>query len=361
MPAVQQSGLLVRGSINIDEFFVVDHIVRSGETIASTEYSRRAGGKGANQAVAAAKAGASVDFAGLIGNDGSWLRETLAGYSVGLSHLATDEDVATGRAIIQLSTSTADNSIVLSRGANFASSASPLPCLPASAFSQYTHLLLQNEIPLAETRRALADAHAAGLTTLFNPSPMPSRAELVAFEWSALDWLFINAGEAEDLVAALASADEAARARARGGPEALLAALRATSLRDVAGIVMTRGADGVLVSLRGGATVQAGAGNVVGAVKDTTGAGDCFTGYFAALLSTLPAELAPADSAFPGAIEHCLAVASQAAAMCVEKSGAMESVPTVRDVRDRMGARWTEVQDGLTKLGAGEALQALLA
>ncbi|BGP51807.1 Putative ribokinase [Rhodotorula kratochvilovae] len=360
MPAAQRSRLLVRGSINIDEFFVVDHIVRSGETIASTEYSKRAGGKGANQSVAAAKAGAEVDFAGLIGNDGSWLRDTLEGYGVGLSHLGTDEKVPTGRAIIQLSTSTADNSIVLLPGANFSSSASPLPSLPSSALAQYTHLLLQNEIPLAETRRTLREAHSAGLATLFNPSPMLTRDELVAFEWEALDWLFLNAGEAEDLVSALASAEEADKAR-KGGAEALLAALRGTSLRGLAGIIMTRGEEGVLVSLRGGETVRAGAGEVRGGVKDTTGAGDCFTGYFATLLSTLPASLAPSDPSFPRAVEHCLAVASQAAAICVEQPGAMESVPKLREVRERMGARWDAVREGFGELGAGEALEALLA
>jgi len=89
---------------------------------------------------------------------------------------------------------------VLVPGANFSPSASPHPRLASSsAFSPYTHLLLQNEIPLPETRRTLDLAKAAGLVTLFNPSPMLSKADLAAFEWVKLDWLVINAGEAEDL------------------------------------------------------------------------------------------------------------------------------------------------------------------
>ncbi|GAA5912946.1 hypothetical protein JCM8208_002410 [Rhodotorula glutinis] len=339
-PSPRNARLLVRGSINVDEFFVVDHIVRSGETIASTDYSRRAGGKGANQAVAAAKAGAAVDFAGVIGHDGEWLRETLEGYGVGLSLLETDEQVPTGRAVIQLSSSTADNSIVLLPGANFSSSASPHPRLPSSALSSYTHLLLQNEIPLAETRRTLQQAHAAGLVTLFNPSPMLSRADLAAFDWPSLDWLVINAGEAEDLLGALESDDKAAAARA-GGPEALLGALRETSLGALEGIIMTRGAEGVIVDLRGGTRLLLGPGKVVGDVKDTTGAGDCFTGYFATLLAALP----PATFSNPSLVERCLVVASQAAAMCVEKPGAMESVPTLAEVVERLGEGRTGVEE----------------
>ncbi|GAA5847365.1 hypothetical protein JCM9279_000257 [Rhodotorula babjevae] len=344
--------LLVRGSINVDEFFVVDHIVRSGETIASTSYSRRAGGKGANQAVAAAKAGAAVDFAGVIGHDGEWLQDTLEGYGVGLSLLETDEQVPTGRAVIQLSSSTADNSIVLLPGANFSPSASPHPRLPSSAFPSYTHLLLQNEIPLAETRRTLQQAKAAGLVTLFNPSPMLSRADLAAFDWPCLDWLVINAGEAEDLLGALASDEQAAAARA-GGPDLLLDALRETSLRELAGIIMTRGAEGVVVDLQGGTRLRLGPGKVVGAVKDTTGAGDCFTGYFATLLAALP----PASASSPSLIEQCLVIASQAAAMCVEKEGAMESVPTLAEVIERLGRESSDVDEVVALVKAARSAQ----
>ncbi|EMS23165.1 ribokinase [Rhodotorula toruloides NP11] len=328
--------LIVRGSVNIDEFFVVDHIVRSGETISSTDYSRRAGGKGANQAVAAAKAGAEVDFAGLVGNDGGWLRDTLGGYGVGTSLLGADETLPTGRAVIQLSSSTADNSIVLLPGANF-SQISPLHDLTSAQLSTYSHILLQNEIPLQETKGALRRAKSAGLTTLFNPSPMPSRQALTEFEWQHLDWLVINEGEGADLLAALA---DPTATESSGGAAALLGALRRTALGSLTGIIMTRGADGVVSSLRDGSVVEVGPGKVVGGVKDTTGAGDCFTGYFATLLSTLPRS--PDFALTPAKLRDVLAIASQAAAICVESPGAMESVPTLAAVKERMGDGWKE-------------------
>ncbi|GAA5906876.1 hypothetical protein JCM5296_005554 [Sporobolomyces johnsonii] len=338
--AATQGKLLVRGSINIDEFFVVDHIVRSGETISSTSFSRRAGGKGANQAVSAARAGAAVDFAGTIGNDGAWLRDTLSSYGLGLSLLATDENLPTGRAIIQLSSSTADNSIVLLPGANFTSSPSPLASLSSSKLSSYTHLLLQNEIPLESTKQALRDAKSAGLTTILNPSPMLSQEALRSFEFEKLDWLLINEGEGEDLVAALSTSAEA-EAPARG-PEDGLRRLRETRLSGLTGIIMTRGADGVMASLKGGELVNVGAGKVEGGVKDTTGAGDCFTGFFATLLSTLtPTPSAPSTDK----LNKILSIACQAAAMCVENPGAMESVPSLEDVKQRMGEKWAEGQE----------------
>ncbi|PRQ70712.1 Ribokinase-like protein [Rhodotorula toruloides] len=326
--------LLVRGSVNIDEFFVVDHIVRSGETISSTDYSRRAG---ANQAVAAAKAGAQVDFAGLVGNDGGWLRDTLGGYGVGVSLLGADETLPTGRAVIQLSSSTADNSIVLLPGANF-SQTSRFRHLTSAQLATYSHLLLQNEIPLNETKDALRRAKSAGLTTLFNPSPMPSQQALAEFAWQHLDWLVINEGEGADLLAALA--DPAAAEQANEGPAALLRALRRTALGSLTGIIMTRGAEGVVASLRDGSVVEVGPGKVVGGVKDTTGAGDCFTGYFATLLSTLPRS--PAYSLTHDKLRDILAIASQAAAICVESQGAMESVPTLAAVKERTGEGWKE-------------------
>ncbi|GAA5919257.1 hypothetical protein JCM1841_006524 [Sporobolomyces salmonicolor] len=336
-----QGKLLVRGSINIDEFFVVDHIVRSGETISSTNFSRRAGGKGANQAVSAARAGAAVDFAGTIGNDGAWLRDTLSSYGLGLSLLATDESVPTGRAIIQLSSSTADNSIVLLPGANFTSSPSPSASLSSSELSAYTHLILQNEIPLAGTKQALRDAKSAGLTTLLNPSPMLRQEALQSFEFDQLDWLIINEGEGEDLVAALSTTAEAETPVSE--PKAVLRRLRETRLSSLTGIIMTRGADGVMASLRGGELVRVGAGKVEGGVKDTTGAGDCFTGFFATLLSTLAPT--PSRPLSTDKLEKILSVACQAAAMCVEKPGAMESVPSLQDVKERMGGKWPEGQE----------------
>lgn len=251
----------------------------------------------------------------------------------------------TGRAIIQLSDSTRDNSIVLLPGSNFSPSSPTIPNL-----STYSHLLLQNEIPLTETRSILVKAHASGLTTIFNPSPMLTLSELEAFEWSSLDWLLVNEGEANELVKVLGTGKEEG---------SVLDRLRKVPvLSGLAGILMTKGGDGVAAAIGGpdGETVETGAGKVVGGVKDTTGAGDCFTvsddlpvfasgtlelivsfanqGFFATLVSTAATPLT-AD-----ALKSILLVASQAGAMCVEKEGAMESVPSLAEVKQRMEGGW---------------------
>ncbi|GAA6059656.1 hypothetical protein JCM10212_004159 [Sporobolomyces blumeae] len=343
MPA-NRGKLLVRGSINVDEFFEVPHIVKSGETISSTTFSRRAGGKGANQAVSAAKAGASVELAATIGNDGIWLEEVLSPYGVSTSLLALDEELPTGRAIIQLSSSTADNSIVLLPGANFAST-STLPS-PDDLASTYTHLLLQNEIPFDATRDALRRGKQAGLTTLWNPSPMPTTPALHAFEWESLDWLLINEGEGKDLVAALSQESESSVAPSTAdSPEDVMRQLRQGRLGSLTGIIMTLGGEGAMASLRGSETlVRVPAGKLAGPVTDTTGAGDCLSGFFATLLSTV--ESSSTDTLRSGTLESILSIACQAAAMCVEKHGAMESMPTLKEVKERMGGDWSDGIDG---------------
>lgn len=171
--------------------------------------------------------------------------------------------------MIQLSTETRDNSIVLLPGANF--STSPLP-FSSLASAGYTHLLLQNEIPLASTRSFITEAHQAGLVTIFNPSPMLTPAELASFEWNTLDWLLVNEGEAEELVEFLGG-------KKVDGSEVLAALRKVEALKELTGILMTRGGEGVVAALEGpdGETIHVGAGEVQGAVVDTTGAGDCFT------------------------------------------------------------------------------------
>ncbi|KAK0463203.1 Ribokinase-like protein [Desarmillaria tabescens] len=187
---------LIRGSINIDEFFHVKDIVHPGETISSDNLEKRAGGKGANQAVAVAQAGGQVDLVGAVGSDGIWVKSQLekAGVDVG-GVLVTEE--STGRAVIQL-TSKGENSIILYKGANF-SSIPPRPMNPRT-----THLLLQNEIPFSDTLAQIAAANnpslSKPLSTIFNPSPMPSKAQLLQFPWDKLTWLIVNEGEASDLV-----------------------------------------------------------------------------------------------------------------------------------------------------------------
>ena len=109
---------------DIDEFFSLPHIVKPGETISSTAFTRKPGGKGANQAYAVAKAGGAVDLQGCIGTDGQWIKELLSAGGVGVETLQVVEEEVTGRAIIQ-SASDGENSIGASGLAHFVRRACP--------------------------------------------------------------------------------------------------------------------------------------------------------------------------------------------------------------------------------------------
>ena len=159
-----------------------------------------------------------------------------------------------------------------------------------------SHLLLQNEIPWATTLAYLEYAHARGLVTIFNPSPMPLDTQLNAFPWVALSWLIVNAGEAESLLRAIRGNHQYHDAEEeypvdwpddndiRHAFSRLNGLCRGEHLAST-NIVCTLGAAGVLVSIRGlGEILYFPAAVLEGNVGDTTGAGDCFTGYFVACL-----------------------------------------------------------------------------
>ncbi|KAI9639056.1 ATP-binding protein [Dioszegia hungarica] len=322
---------LVRGSINIDEFFHLPHIVRPGETISSSKLSRGAGGKGANQANAVARAGGNVVMDGCIGEDGIWVRDGLERAGVDVGRVMVVQEQMTGRAIIQLAED-GENSIVLHKGANYHTP----PSDTSPSLSGITHLLLQNEIPLPSTLAYLRAAHSGGVTSIFNPSPMLSGEKLRQFPWACLSWLIVNEGELTDLLKetglAVPSTTGSAPASApTTTPEAPIAsAARAEMLlfrRSNAdlGLICTLGARGILYLPAGSQTVgYLPAATVVNGVVDTTGAGDCFAGYFAAGLMR--------DEDLETTLRTCLT----ACAMCVEKAGAMESVPSRAKVEARI-------------------------
>lgn len=178
----------------------------------------------------------------------------------------------TGRAVIQLSTSTSDNSIVLLPGANASLSSSLAPSSLRQPLSSYSHLLLQNEIPLASTIDWLEAASSEGVQIIYNPSPMPTKEQLSTFPWSKVDWLLTNEGEARELLGSTGQTQ---------GEHYIKDLKRKLSTDEGKGpnIVVTKGENGMAV-LFNGELVSCAAGEVVGGVKDTTGAGDCFTvGY----------------------------------------------------------------------------------
>ena len=183
------------------------------------------------------------------------------------------------------------------KGANYA-----LPDLPTQGdlerhLTGITHLLLQNEIPWATTLAYLKYAHVHGVVTIFNPSPMPSDVQLYRFPWTSLSWLIVNQGEAESLLRVIGGDSMNRETEAKyhadwPDDDGLRTAFSTLDKLSHSGglistaVVCTLGATGVLVSMQNPKEMlYLPAAVLQGDVRDTTGAGDCFTGYFVAGLT----------------------------------------------------------------------------
>jgi len=354
-------GCFIRSSINIDQYFTVEDIVKPGETISSSGYSERIGGKGANAAVAICRAGGQVYFSGLIDGQSGWLKDALEGMGVDVDGLKVCEDGAqlpTGRAIIQVSQDTGENAIVLVPGTNHAAAEWWADLGPILDPSKYSHVLLQNEIPLAETLRTAQLAHSLGITTVFNPSPLPSQHQVAALlDWHLIDWLIVNQEEARTLRDRASSRPRASDRRplidSTSSSQdlhhelALLQDLIQLSLATFA-IVITLGARGSLLAFQSTPSLWRGfytppsPGNRP--VINTTGAGDCFTGFLVAELMRLGPEKFGIDSEKGedsedrsdgtrlSKLKESVLVASRAARLCVESHGTIDSYPSLDQV-----------------------------
>ncbi|KAJ7779246.1 Ribokinase-like protein [Mycena metata] len=334
---------IVRGSINVDEFFQVKDIVRPGETISSDNLVKRLGGKGANQSVAVARAGGIVELVGAVGQDGVWVRDELNETGVGVGAVSITEvckrkglrlassaslQENTGRAIIQV-TDLGENSIILFKGANYAS----LP--PYTVPPDTTHIVLQNEIPLQSTIEYLARGSSSGISAIFNPSPMLAPEQLKTFPWNQVTWLIVNSGEALDLCKALNLKVGAASPSASTVDTAKpLVTLLSISM-PTTNVVCTLGADGLLAQFaqfNQSEPLYLPASTLQGTTCDTTGAGDCFTGYMVAGLMRL--EKQPTSDDYVAVLKRAV----QAAGMCVESRGAAASIPLDADVTARLNS-----------------------
>lgn len=287
--------LLNLGSINLDLVYRMRDIVRPGETLASLELHRGAGGKGLNQSIAAARAGACVYHGGRVGRDGQDLVTLLDTEGVNTHHILVVEDRPTGHAIIQVAAS-GENAIVLHAGANQALSPLELPAM-FTDFNPGDWFLTQNETSCVS--EALAIAAGRGLRVAFNPAPMTGR--VAEYPLHCVDLLIVNETEA----ATLAHAE---------GPVRSMAALRA--MLPHASIALTLGPRGVWWSAPEGdlhvvpPTVKA---------VDTTGAGDTFIGYLlAGVLRDEPMTAA-------------LSLACRAAALSTTRPGAASAIPTAAE------------------------------
>lgn len=295
--------VFVAGSINMDVVATADRHPRVGETVAGKQVLYFPGGKGANQAVAAARLGAKTTLIGRLGRDsfGAELRAFLGDQGIDLGYVQETADAHTGTAIITVAE--ADNTIVVIPGANGLVSADDVGVVPLLkgdvAVSQF-------EIPLPTIAAFFRQARAAGGTTLLNPAPAQKMSgELLAL----VDILVLNEIELGFLAGTeLSDGDEAAK---------IIDVARQLQAREDQTICVTLGKRGVLALA--GRDEVAVPGRVVKAV-DTTGAGDCFVGALAAQL----ADGVPLRTA--------LTFANAAASISVQRMGAGPSMPTAAEV-----------------------------
>ncbi|MDX2729398.1 MULTISPECIES: ribokinase [Streptomyces] len=285
------TAIAVLGSTNMDLVAYVARAPERGETVTGREFRTIPGGKGANQAIAAARAGGEVLMIGAVGDDayGTRLRAELehAGVETDLLHTA---EGPSGTAHIVVD-DTGANAIVVIPGAN--GTVHTLGHGEMAAIAEADLLLLQLELPLPAVVEGARMAHAQGVRTILTPSPVQPLP----------DELFDNV----DLL--IPNEHEAAALSGKSDPHAAAEIL----LRHVPAVVVTLGSKGCLYAARGSETVHFPAPEVT--AVDTTGAGDTFVGALAVALGE------------GRAVPEALAWASIAAALCVQKPGASTSMP----------------------------------
>lgn len=186
--------VLCFGSLNIDFTYKVDHFVEKGETLSSDSLQVFSGGKGLNQSIALAKAGAETYHAGAIGEDGKFLLDMMKESGVHTEHVAVLTDVRSGNAIIQNDRS-GDNCILLYGGANQAITAAQVDEV-LTHFGSGDFLVLQNEIN--ELACIMEQAHNKGLKIVLNPSPMNEKILALPLEY--VDYFMLNEVEAGQIL-----------------------------------------------------------------------------------------------------------------------------------------------------------------
>lgn len=285
--------IITLGSLNLDFTYQLPKPLEVGETLSSLSYRCGAGGKGANQSIAAARAGAEVYHAGRIGSDGTLLRRTLAESGVKLDFLE-EVETPTGHAVVLINDA-GDNSIVLYGGANRTIDDAFIDRVVAAACPGDI-LLLQNEV--SDIGYAMKAGKKAQMRIAFNFAPFdPELAPKLPL--SLCDYLFLNRIEAGG-IAGKSEVEEILETLARRFPETEL--------------VLTLGPEGAIALTPAGERFHADSPRVE--VVETTAAGDTFIGYYLAGIL---------DGLKPG---KALERACRAAALCCSRAGAAESIPT---------------------------------
>ena len=290
--------LTVVGSINLDHVIRVAQFPRPGETVIGQDYHIIAGGKGANQAVAAARAGARTRFIACVGEDAEApaLISGFANDGIDTESIERIKGVNTGVALIQVNQA-GENTIALAAGANAHLTPEQLANYPLTPDCQ--QLLLQLEIPLATNIAAAKNAKLLGATVVLNPAPAQA---LPASLLALVDIITPNETEAEQLTGIKVSDASSAAAAAEH-----------LHTQGIAIVLITLGAKGVWLSEQG-SSGQLVPSFVVNAV-DSTAAGDTFNGALLAALASAPSLL------------EAVRFAQAATALSVTRRGAQTSIP----------------------------------
>jgi len=294
--------ILVFGSLNIDLVFACESLPRAGVTLLTPSYAVLPGGKGANQAVAAARAGAPTIMAGAVGDDtfGSLARAALVENGVDASHVAR-VGAPTGCAAIVVDPS-GENAIVAGSGANLGARAAQVP---DSLLGPATTLVLQCEVPIEESTALAKRAKAAGCRVILNFAPAGLLPPTLL---DHVDILVLNEHEAAALK----------------NPQDLVKEGRAFAARDGLTIIVTRGREGCEAIFTNGGRLLVPALPVE--PVDTTGAGDAFVGVLAASLDR------------GCSIEDALRRASVGAGLACLAQGAQSSMPPLQSVEANLAA-----------------------
>ncbi|MDP6629585.1 MAG: ribokinase [Kiritimatiellia bacterium] len=290
------------GSVNIDHVYMVEHFVRPGETLSSTQHDTFAGGKGFNQSIALARAGAPTRHAGRVGHDAAWLLDRLSGQGIDITGIKM-ADCSTGHAIIQV-VPTGENAIVLHSGANASVTAEDIAQAVLNS-SDEDILLVQNET--SSVTEAIRAGKNKGLKIVFNPAPMSPAVR--DYPLHDVDLFILNETEAEGLTGQSTPEDVHAAMLASfpGSATVLTMGRKGAAYLDAGGIITHPAMD-----------VQA---------VDTTAAGDTFIGYFLS------------EMIRTGKPDRALALGCHAAAICVTRPGASDSIPFLEEVITEMKTR----------------------
>lgn len=294
----------ILGIFVADTAYTAARLPEIGETLGGSGFAVGPGGKGSNQAVAAARSGGDVHFISRIGND-EFGRMALATYrDAGITtHIKSMDDLPTGAAFIFVNETTGENAIIVYSGAAGSLGAEDAETA-RQTIEQSGVFVTQLEQPVAAARRGLEIARAAGVTTIFNPSPADQADDALL---ALADYLVPNEGEAAALCGFAVDTLESAR---RAG-DALLA-------RGVGHAIITLGNRGVLV--HGPDISELVPAKAAGKVIDTSGAGDAFLGSFA---SAIAEGCSPLEAA---------QFATVAAGIAVTRRGTASAMPTRQEI-----------------------------